>query len=190
MKEILLETLNKYLNIFKEESERQERLFNYLKSTDDKEIVNWNNYQGHIVAGGFIYAKEENKFLMLYHRELQMYVYSGGHAEISDSTPLETAKREVLEETGLSNLVQFKITDDELVPIDIDTHFIPYNNFKNIEEHYHFDFRYLFVIPKIENIAIDNQESENYKWVDLEELKKSSTYVLVASKLEKIIPII
>jgi len=187
MKELLLNILNKYLNIFEEEAERQEQLLNFLNATDDKEIVNWNNYDGHIVAGGFIYAKEENKFLMLYHKDLKMYLYSGGHAEIADPTPLETAKREIFEETGLNNLMQFKITDDELVPIDIDTHFIPFNQFKNIPEHYHFDFRYLFVIERIEKIVIDPEESGDYKWVDLEEIKKSSTYAIVSSKLEKLI---
>lgn len=187
MKKLLLNILNKYLNIFEEESVRQEQLLNFLNATDDKEIVNWNNYDGHIVAGGFIYAKEENKFLMLYHKDLKMYLYSGGHAEITDSTPLETAKREVKEETGLTNLTQIKIGKDELIPIDIDTHFIPYNNLKNIKDHYHFDFRYLFVIERIEKIVIDPEESGDYKWVDLEEIKKSSTYTTISSKLEKLI---
>ena len=187
MKNELLNLLNNYLQIFPKEKERQLNLLDFLNKTEDRDIIDWNNFEGHIVAGGFIYAKKENKFLVLYHKELKMYLYPGGHVEYEDKTILDAAKREIKEETGLSNLEQLKIDEDNLIPIDIDTHKIPFNNKRNLPEHYHFDFRYIFVIDKIGNIKIDTEESDNYQWIDLSELKKDPNYEKVSKKIETLL---
>lgn len=187
MKNILLTILKKYLEIFPEEKDRQTELLNYLNSHKDNEITNWNNFDGHIVAGGFIYSKKDNKFLVLYHKDLKMYLYPGGHIDANDKNPLEAAKREIQEETGLFNLEQFIIENDELLPIDIDTHIIGYNERLNLPQHYHFDFRYLFIIDRIENINIDVDELENNKWIKINDLYNDSNYRNVANKIEKLL---
>ena len=187
MKNELLNLLNNYLKIFPNEKERQLKLLDFLNKTEDKNIINSNNFEGHIVSGGFIYAKKDNKFLVLYHKELKMYLYPGGHIEQADKTILDAAKREIKEETGLYNLRQLKIDEDNLIPIDIDTHKIPFNEKRNLPEHYHFDFRYIFIIDKIENIKIDKEESDSYEWIGLTELKKDKNYEKVANKIEFII---
>lgn len=48
-----------------------------------------------------------------------------------------------MEKTGLSNLEQLKLFENEQIPVDIDTHLIGYNKRLNLPAHYHFDFRYL-----------------------------------------------
>ena len=104
MKNVLIAITNNYLKIFPEENARQENLMKFLKKYNDEEIIDWNNFNGHIVASGFIYAKQERKFLVLYHNDLKMFLYPGGHINIDDTTPIIAAKREVKEETGLINL--------------------------------------------------------------------------------------
>lgn len=52
----------------------------------------------------------------------------------------------IYEETGLKNLKQLMLSENELVPIDIDTHLIEFNKRLNLPSHYHFDFRYLFTV--------------------------------------------
>ena len=187
MKNILLTILNKYLEIFPEEKDRQTTLFNYLNSHEDNEITDWNNFDGHIVAGGFIYSKEDNKFLVLYHKDLKMYLYPGGHTDAKDKNPLEASKREIQEETGLSNIEQLIIENDEMLPIDIDTHMIGYNERLNLPQHYHFDFRYLFTIDRIENINVDSEELENYKWININDLYNDPNYGSVATKIERLL---
>lgn len=56
MKELLLNILNEYLRIFPNETERQQKLINFLNDHNDEQITDWNNFDGHVVAGGFIYA--------------------------------------------------------------------------------------------------------------------------------------
>ena len=144
------------------------------------------DFKGHIVAGGFVYAKKERKFLVLYHKDLKMFLYPGGHIEDSDKSILETAKREVVEETGFNNLKQIDFCNNKLVPLDIDTHLVIYNDRLKLPEHFHYEFRYLFEIEQIEEPIIDKKELERFKWVDIEELKEDENYGIIAKKIEKI----
>ncbi len=185
MKDILVRILNDYLMLFPNEEEKQKQLKRFLLSHSSEEIIDWNNFDGHVVASGFVYSKENNKFLVLYHKDMKRYVYPGGHVDIKDTNVLEAAKREVFEETGLKDLEQLKLTNDPLVPIDIDTHLIQYNERLNLPEHFHFDFRYLFVIDKISDVKVDGEELSIYKWIDIDELSKDHKYGMIAGKLKK-----
>lgn len=186
MKKMILDILSKYLEIY-DEKERQKRLLEYLSNHNDSEIVDWNNFDGHIVAGAFIYAKEDGMFLVLYHKDLKMYLYPGGHVDANDMNPLSASRREVLEETGLTNLKQLSVCEDELIPIDIDTHMIGYNERLKIPEHYHYDFRYLFTIDKIEDVNMDSEELDNYKWISMEELEHDPNYGRIVGKIKNIL---
>jgi len=181
----LIQLIDEYLKIFPEEKNRQRKVIQYLKENSD--ITDWNNFNGHIVVGGFIYAKKEKKFLVLYHKDLKMFLYPGGHIDNNDLNTLEAAKREIYEETGLKNLKQFKILDDELVPIDIDAHIINYNERLDLPEHYHFEFRYLFEVEEIRDINIDKKELEKFKWIDIDEIKKDKNYGRISQKIERIL---
>ena len=65
-----LQFLEKYIQIFPNEKDRQDKLINFLNKQDENKITDWNNFEGHIVASGFIYAKKEKKFLVLYQYRL------------------------------------------------------------------------------------------------------------------------
>lgn len=187
MKEIILEVLGKYLNKFPDEKERQTKLIKYLEKYDNLQIVNYNNFEGHITASGFIYSLEEKKFLMIFHKKAQAYLNPGGHSDLEDKNPLVTAKREIMEETGVKDLKTINIVDNEIVPIDIDTHIIPFDAKKNLPAHYHFDFCYLFVVDKIKDIKIAEEEVQNYKLVNIDELYNNKHYGKRMFKIEEMI---
>lgn len=187
MKNLLLEVVQEYLTIFSNEQERQEKLVNFLNKYDDIKLTDWNHFDGHIVASGFVYAKEGNKFLMVYHNDLKTYLYPGGHLNEEDKNSLEGAIREVKEETGLEHLEEIKISTSELVPIDIDTHKIEENKRLNLPSHYHFDFRYLFTIDRIETISLDSTELKDYKWISLEELEQEKQFGKIIEKIKKVV---
>ena len=79
----------------------------------------------------------------MYHKDLKIFLYPGGHVNNNEKSPLQTTKREIIEETGINRLEQLKLSENEQIPIDIDTHLIEYNERLNLPAHYHFDFRYL-----------------------------------------------
>ncbi len=191
MKQKIMNIIDLYLREYPDEVERLKVFMEYLKNSSNSEISDWNNFNGHIVAGGFIYSKSEQKFLLLYHKDLKMYLYPGGHVDSTDEDPLFAVKREIKEETGLDRFNIVRWTDNELVPFDLDIQTTKYNERLNLPAHYHFDFRYIFVVDKITHIEIDETESRDYRWVGMEELKKCrfsnrAPYTLI-SKIEKIL---
>ena len=185
MKDLFLELINKYLYLFPEEKEKYSTFTEYLKNNND--ITDWNNFNGHVVVGGFIYAKQEKKFLVIYHNDLKMYLYPGGHIDNSDLNPLEAVKREIKEETGISNINEIILSDNKLVPIDINIHMIPYNERLDLKEHYHYEFRYLFTIDSIQEVTLDTTESSSFKWIDINELKDNENFGEIVKKFEGII---
>jgi len=187
MKDVLLNIVKEYSIVFPEEKERQSFFVEYLKNHNDDEIIDWNNFNGHVVASGFVYSKKDNKFLVLYHEDMKMFVYPGGHIDKEDLNPLDAAKREVIEETGIHELELLKVSNNELIPIDIDTHIISYNERLNLPEHYHFDIRYLFVVDNILKVKIDNEELSSYKWISMDELSNDINYGRIANKIKKLL---
>ena len=186
MKEIILYILNKYLILFPEEKERQSKLEKYLSEFNNERIIDWNNFKGHIVASGLVYSKLEKKFLLLYHNDMKIYIYPGGHIDSNDINPLEAAIREVKEETGLVNIKGINLSQNKLIPIDIDTHIIRYNERLKLPEHYHFDFRYLFIVDKISDVKIDESESSDFKWVDIKDLSENTNFAEIINKINKL----
>ena len=187
MKQQILEIIKKYLAIYPEEKQRLLRLLDYINNSSDNKIVDWNNTNGHLTAGAFIYCKAEDKFLVLFHKDLQMYLYPGGHVDKEDKSILETSKRELKEETGIDKYSILSISNEELVPFDIDTHFIPFNERVNMPGHYHFDFRYLFLIEKKDDIIFDADEFNNYKWISTDELSEDQNYGFIVRKVQKLL---
>ena len=164
------DTLKKYFNIFPNEKEKLKQFSSFLENNKSN-LFNRKNFEGHITASGYIFSLGDRKILLLEHKQLNVYVQPGGHIEEDDNSILDAAKREVYEETGLKDLKLLNIDSDINVPLDINSHYIPKNDTKKEEEHYHHDFSYLFVVNQAQDINIDANESNNYKWCGLEDFK-------------------
>lgn len=177
--------LNEYLNIY-DEKEKLGEFLEFLTKYNDYDLVDWNNFYGHIVASAFVYSKKDKLFLTLYHKEFNTYIYPGGHVIMEDKSILDAAKREVKEETGIDKYQIINVGQSEEIPIDIDIHTIRYNEKLDLPSHYHFDFRYFFLIDKIVDVVLDS-ESEDYKWLSLDEIKTNPHYGNIYKKLESII---
>lgn len=185
MEEQIKEIINEYLILFPEENNRLQKLNSYLSETKG-DITDWNNFEGHLTVGAFIFCENTKEFLLLKHKDLDMYLYPGGHIDSSDSSLLDAAKRELLEETGITNATYYNISSNYLIPLDIDTHIIPQNERLNLPAHYHFDFRYLFYIKDKESIIYDKEEISSYKWISEEELSNHHEFGLIIDKINNI----
>ena len=179
--------IDMYLKIFPEEKERQEKILEFLDDEKIEDKIDWNNFDGHLVVGAFIYSKKSQKFLCLYHKDLNMYLYPGGHIDKEDNNILDAVFREIKEETGISDLNQITIAENKFIPIDIDTHMIDENKRLNLPSHYHFEFRYLFSVDEeFEKITIDEKEIRDFKWISIEELSLDNNYGKIIEKIKKI----
>lgn len=187
-KTLINNIINEYKVAYPGEKSRIKNLITYLNDNNDEEMCDWDNMKGHLTASAFIYSKRTKRFLVLYHNDLKYFYCSGGHCEIEHLHPLDTVYHEIEEETGIKNKTLIGM-NNEIVPIDIDIHNIPYNVRVNIPAHIHYDFRYLFVVDDEVNVKLDESELSDYKWVDINELSLYSNYGRIIKKLKGLLDI-
>lgn len=117
---------------------------------------------GHFTGSAWVLNPDHSKALLIHHRGLDKWFQPGGHAEETDVSLIETARRESQEECGLGTL---EILENAV--FDLDIHIIP--NKKEIPEHLHYDVRFLFQAES-EALQGDEVELNDLAWVPLREL--------------------
>ena len=107
---------------------------------------------GHLTVGALVLHPERRALLLVRHRALERWLQPGGHLEPGEA-PVEAARREAEEETGLRALVLHpwhaattppRRPPGWLVPLDIDIHPIPARPARDEPAHAHHDLRYVF----------------------------------------------
>ena len=115
---------------------------------------------GHLTASTMVIDPERRRVLLTLHPRVGRWLQVGGHCERTDATVLDTARREALEESGLSSLAV------DPTPICLDVH--PITCSLGQPTH-HFDVRYLAVADSTAAI-IRSDESLDLAWFDWDEL--------------------
>jgi 8-oxo-dGTP pyrophosphatase MutT (NUDIX family) len=116
---------------------------------------------GHFTASAFILAPSGDALLLLHHAKLDRWLQPGGHVEGDDGDLVAAARREALEEVGLSDLAC-----EVEGPFDLDVHPIPARGAEPAHEH--FDVRFLFRAPHEQHRR--SEESHDARWFPLREL--------------------
>lgn len=165
----IIDAVNSYLDVFSNEVDRLSLLLEFLNNCSGDDVYDWNNVNGHVTVGALIYCKSKDKFLVLYHKDLKMFLYPGGHIDSDDKDLLGAVHREVFEECGIDDLELFNLCSNGM-PFDIDIHLIPDNPRVGMKEHYHYDFRYLYYVSDISDVKFDSDELSSYKWISSNEL--------------------
>lgn len=153
------EIVSSYLSRHPEETERLRVFTDYLTSND--ELFSRKNFNGHITTSGIVLDPTGEKVLLIFHNFLRSHLQPGGHFE-GDSSLSASAAREVLEETGV--VVEPHSFSDGDHPWDIDTHWMPPNDNKGEDGHWHFDFRYLFTSGHGHKFALQEEEVAGCGW--------------------------
>lgn len=136
------------------------------------------NYEpGHFTASAFVVSPDSRDLLLIFHQKLRRWLQPGGHVDASDSSLLETARREVREEVGLGELTLLRET-----PLDVDVHDIPPRKLE--PAHAHFDVRFLFRAPTREVSAASDAEA--VRWIPIEELSAELSDRSVMRAVEKL----
>jgi 8-oxo-dGTP pyrophosphatase MutT (NUDIX family) len=115
----------------------------------------------HWTASAWIVEPARQQGLLLFHRKLQRWIQSGGHADGDTDLPA-VALREAREETGLASLLL-----DSRAIFDFDVTPIPERG--DVPAHYHLDARYLLWAERSEPI-VESSESVGARWFDLSTL--------------------
>jgi 8-oxo-dGTP pyrophosphatase MutT (NUDIX family) len=104
---------------------------------------------------------------LVFHKKLKMWLQPGGHIEPRDGNLVETARREVREETGLEGL------ELEEPLFDIDVHRIP--AWGQTPAHLHHDVRCLMRAPHLDVRAGD--DVSDARWFDLQMVASSNHHL-------------
>ena len=174
----LIKELEKYNPQDEDEKENLERILNFIKTNSN--CFSRKNLDGHITAGALVIDQNGN-VLLNHHKILDKWVHFGGHSD-GESNSLDVAKREVMEESGIS---EFDDLGGKI--FDIDIHLIPKNASKNEPEHYHYDIRFLFIVKN--NYFKMSDESIEIKWVSIDQAKliiKDKAMLRMLDKADKV----
>jgi len=123
---------------------------------------------GHFTASAFVVCPERRRLLLIRHPKLGRWLQPGGHIEPADASCLAAARREVMEETGVAELLPLAVrgvpSELEEGIFDVDVHQIPANSREGA--HAHFDVRYAFEARAVQLTVSD--EVKAARWVELE----------------------
>lgn len=132
---------------------------------------------GHFTASAFVLTPDRDELLLILHKKLGLWLQPGGHIDASDETIVDSARREVREETGIGEL---ELLDGGV--FDLDVHAIP--AFASEPAHEHFDVRFAFVAPSRE--LASGEEIQAARWVPLSEVEALTSDASVQRAVAKI----
>jgi len=183
-KDGLLQLVHDYVALFPEDKSETTAFFEFLLRNNDADLYHRKNFDGHITTSAFIVDTVRKELLLLRHKSLNRWLQPGGHTE-GDSSLQASALREAVEETGIpeDQLTLRSVHPNQIVPFDIDTHYIPVNPRKDEDGHYHHDIRYLFVYTGNRSNSFNTDEAIGMQWVTFEMLKTDETFSSVVAKI-------
>jgi 8-oxo-dGTP pyrophosphatase MutT (NUDIX family) len=132
----------------------------------------------HVTGSAVVARPAGEAFLFVYHRRLDRWLQPGGHVEADDATVFETARREALEETGVS---AFEEPIGSRI-LDVDVHPIPAS--ADRPAHVHFDLRHLLTTTA-ERVAVQSSEVRAARWFTFEEALDAGADWSLARALRK-----
>ena len=98
---LLSELLTAYSPDDAVESEYRQRMLDLVDSDGDP-FSRSRFDPGHFTVSAFVLAPDRSSLLMIFHAKLERWLQPGGHVEPSDTCLHTAARREVVEETGLT----------------------------------------------------------------------------------------
>ncbi len=142
-------------------SYQEEELFvpKFIELLSSARAFHRDHLPGHITGSAWIVNQDFSKTLLIEHAKLKKWLQPGGHAD-GETEVMNVARREALEETGVSGLIPLSTTF-----FDLDIHPIPER--KDFSAHDHYDVRYIFQVNDSVELTISD-ESTGLKWVSFE----------------------
>lgn len=180
MKE-LYEKIKSYLPENEQEKNDQRIMLKYLNHFDD--VLTRKNEMFHLTTSAWVVNKDRSKVLMVYHNIFDSWSWIGGHA---DGNPdlLQVAKREILEETGVSDI---KAICDDIFGLSIHAVKSHMKKGKFVSSHLHYDVQFLFELSEKEATRISPFENSGVQWIDVDSILDKVTEEHMKPIYEKLI---
>lgn len=130
----------------------------------------------HLTAGAVLLSADGAQVLLNLHRKARRWFHFGGHLEPEDGSLLAGARREVIEESGVTDV----FVDPD--PVHLSIHPVPFCS--QVPGVRHFDVRYAArtspgAVPEI------SEESLDVRWFDVEDLPTDEPELLALIRLAR-----
>jgi 8-oxo-dGTP pyrophosphatase MutT (NUDIX family) len=161
-----LEKIKEYVPYDDMEAQDRENILKYISLFGD--VLCRSNNLCHFTSSAFILNKKRNRVLVLFHNIYNSWDWIGGHAD-GEANLLEVAKREIVEETGITSAVPIS---EDIFSLDITPCPAYTKKGKKISTHVHLSVLYLFEADEKETLIINREENSNLKWMTFDEFLK------------------
>lgn len=125
----------------------------------------------HFTASGWVVSPRREQVLMVYHNIYQSWSWSGGHADGAE-TLLAVAVREVLEETGLSEIRVVSPSIFSLEILGVNGH---RKEGRHISTHLHLNVTYLLEADPSLPLRVKQDENSAVAWIPAEQVIERSS---------------
>lgn len=155
---------------FNEQEERDKALILHCLESEPK-IFYRDSTAFHMTASAWVVNKERTKVLMAYHNIYNSWSWLGGHCD-GEEDCLKVAIKEVMEESGVTNVVPVSEKIFSIESLTVDGHI---KKGKYVSSHLHLNVTYLLEADSKEELRIKEDENSNVGWFLLDDAVKAST---------------
>lgn len=145
------------------------RIIDFLERNDDAFLRS--NLTAHMTASAWVVNRDRSRILMVYHNIYNSWSWLGGHCD-GETDPLQTALREVQEESGLTDLTP--VTED-IFSVEVLTVNGHEKRGRYVPCHLHMNVTYLLEADEAEPLRIKPDENSGVAWFAPEEALAKST---------------
>lgn len=169
MNKRLYDEISAYIPYDEKEAQDKEVMLKYIENNED--VLTRNNEIAHFTTSAWITNKTRDKILMIYHNIYDSWAWVGGHAD-GDEDLLHVVKKEIEEETGVTELTQLTDGIYGLNIVTVDAHI---KRGKQVNSHLHFDIEFLFESDEELELRIKEDENSGVKWIPIDEINNYSS---------------
>lgn len=177
--EELIRELRAYVP-YNEQEEMDLSVMLHLSETQE-DVLTRKARTAHFSASSWILDKDHAKVLMVYHNIYHSWSWTGGHAD-GDADLLSVARREAMEETGLTDI---RVLSDQIYSIEILTVDGHVKKGCYVPSHLHLNVTYLMEADGQEALRTKPDENSGVRWFALDEALTACTEPWMAERIYK-----
>ncbi len=170
----ILEKLSKFAPRDRRDSECRDQFIEFIKANQG--CFERSLEVGHITGSAWIVNPGRNRYLLTFHKKLDLWLQLGGHAD-GKADVLEVALLEAREESGIE-----QVTPLSVQIYDLDIHRIP--GHQGVPEHLHYDVRFICEADDRRVLTISD-ESHDLRWLTAKEVLERTSEESILRMLRK-----
>ena len=160
----LISQIESYAPFNEQEQQDKAQILAFLRS--GTQLLTRDNPTVHLTASAWVVSPDRKQVIMVYHNLYRSWSWMGGHAD-GDSDLLRVAKKEVMEECGLTEL---RIVSPDIFSLEILSVAGHEKRGQYVSSHLHLNATYLFEADPTQPLRIKPDENSAVGWVNVEDI--------------------